>query len=161
MLIFYLLLTAVLFFLQNFLPLPLPWRLDLLTLGLIFVSLRTSLLIAVSLAMVWGLALDCYGTAPLGVQAGMFLVAVVGVKILRRHINFLYIFPQIVGVAAITLVQTALAALLLHLLMPVPVLYPGVMRESILQVGVTALSAPVFLAWFDWLAKLWRRWFYY
>ena len=161
MFIFYLLLIAVLFFLQNFLPLPPPWRLDLLTLGLIFVSLRTGFLVSVGLALVVGLALDCYGTAPLGVQAGMFLVAVVGVNILRRHINFLYIMPQIVGVAIITLGQAAIVALLLHLLLPVPVLSPAVVRQSIMQVGVTALGAPVFLAWFGWLAKLWRCWFYY
>lgn len=161
MLPFYLLLTALLFFLQNFLPLPSPWRLDLLTLGLIFVSLRASFLVSVILALGWGLALDCYGTAPLGVQAGMLLVAVVGAKILRRHLNFLYIMPQITGVATIALVQAVLVGVLLHLLMPVPVLYAAVVREGMIQVGMTALSAPVFLAWFEWLAKRWRRWFYH
>jgi hypothetical protein len=51
-------------------------------------------------------------------------------------------------------------ALLLHLLMPVPVIYPAVVRQGLLQIGITALSAPIVLALFGGLEKLWRRWFF-
>lgn len=159
MLPFYLLLAFLLFFLQNLLPLPSQMRLDLLTLFIVFLSLRASLIVSVTLSLILGTVLDCYGFAPLGLHAGMLVLAVLGVKILRRHLNFLYIVPQIVGVAAIIFVQAVLMALLLHLLMPVPVLYPAMLRQELLQLGVTALSAPIVLALFGLLERLWRRWF--
>jgi rod shape-determining protein MreD len=160
MLFFYLALAFLLFFLQNMLPLPSQMRLDLLTLLMVFVSLRASFIVSVTMALILGIAMDCYGMAPLGLQAGMLLLAVLGVEILRRHLNFLYFFPQIVGVAAITIVQALAMALLLHLLMPVPVIYPAVVRQGLLQIGITALSAPIVLALFGGLEKLWRRWFF-
>jgi rod shape-determining protein MreD len=160
MLVFYLILALLLFFLQNLLPLPSQMRLDLLTLFVVFLSLRASLIISVTMALILGTAVDCYGMAPLGLQAGMLVLAVLGVKILRRHFNFLYIFPQIIGVAVITIVQGLTMALLLHLLMPVPVIYPAMVRQELFQIGVTALSAPIVLALFGLLEKLWRRWFF-
>jgi hypothetical protein len=156
--IFYFFLGFLLFFLQNFLSLPYQTHLDIVTLFLVFVTLRTSFIVAVTLALVFGTALDCYGMAPLGLQSGLFLLAVVGVEILRGHINFLYVFPQIIGVATITLVQAFVMALLLHLLMPVPVIYPALVQEGFLQIGVTALSAPIILALFCRVENLWRRW---
>jgi rod shape-determining protein MreD len=159
MLMFYLILAFVLFFLQNLLPFPSQIHLDLLTLFVIFISLRTSFIIAVTLALFLGLALDCYGTAPLGLQAGAFLLTVVGVKILRHQLNFLYILPQIVGVATLALIQAVTMALLLHLLMPVQVIYPAVVQQGIWQIAVTALAAPIILALFGWLERVWRRWF--
>ena len=160
MFFFYLILAFLLFFLQNLLPLPSQMRLDLLTLLMVFLSLRTSFIISVTLALILGTAMDCYGMAPLGLQAGLLLLAVLGVEILRRHLNFVYIFPQIVGVAAITMLQSSVMALLLQLLMPVPVIYPAVVREGLLQIGITALSAPIVLALFGLLERLWRRWFF-
>ena len=160
MLVFYLILAFVLFFLQNLLPLPSQMRLDLLTLLMVFVSLRTSFIISVSLALILGTAMDCYGMSPLGLQAGMLLLAVLGMEILRRPLNFLYIFPQIIGVATITMVQAFAMALMLHLLISVPVIYPGLVRQGLLQIGVTALGAPIALALFGLLEKIWRRWFF-
>jgi rod shape-determining protein MreD len=160
MLMFYLILAFLLFFLQNLLTLPSRLHLDLLTLFVIFISLRASFMAAVILAIILGIALDCYGMAPLGLQAGGFLVTVVGVEILRRHLNFLYIFPQIVGVAALALLQALTMALLLHLLMPVQVIYPALVQQGLWHIGVTALAAPIVLALFGWLERVWRRWFF-
>jgi rod shape-determining protein MreD len=157
MLIFYFVLGSLAFFLQNFLSLPHQIHLDFVTLFLVFATLRTSFIVAVTLALVLGTMLDCYGMAPLGLHAGVFLLAVVGVEILRRHLNFLYIFPQLVGVAAITLVQGLAMALFLHLLMPVPVIYPALVQQGALQIGVTTLGAPIILALFCRLENLWRR----
>jgi rod shape-determining protein MreD len=158
MIFFYFILGGLLFFLQNFLSLPYQAHLDILTLFLVFVTLRTSFIVAVTLALILGTALDCYGMSALGLNAGIFLLAVVGVEILRGQLNFLYIFPQIVGVTAITLVQTLGMALLLHLLMPMPVIYPKLVQEGALQIVVTSLSAPIILALFSRLDILWRRW---
>jgi rod shape-determining protein MreD len=160
MLLFYLILAFGLFSLQNLLPLPYQLHLDLLTLFVIFISLRASFIVAVTLAFILGVAQDCYGMAPLGLQAAVLLLAVVGVEILRRLLNWLYIFPQIVGVAAIALVQAVAMALLLNLLVPVPVVNPDLVHQGLLQIGVTALAAPVVLALFGWLERLWRRWFF-
>jgi rod shape-determining protein MreD len=158
MLIFYLILGLLLFFLQSLLPLSPQIHLDLLTLFIIFVSLRANFIVSVCLALVFGALLDCYGLAPLGLQAGIFVLAVVGVKILRYHLNFLYVTPQILGVAIITIIQAVVMALLLHLLLPVAVVYPAVVKEGLFQVLVTSLSAPVVLATFAYAEKLWRRW---
>jgi rod shape-determining protein MreD len=160
MLLFYLILAFLLFFLQNFLPLSSQMRLDLLTLLMVFLSLRASLIVSVTLALILGTALDCYGMAPLGLQAGMLLLAVLGIKILRQHLNFLYIFPQIIGVAAVTALQALAMMLLLHLLMPVPVLHPAVVHQGLWQIAITALSAPIVLVLFGLLEKLWRRSFF-
>lgn len=158
MLIFYFFLGFLIFYLQNFLSLPYQAHLDIVTVFMVFVTLRTSFIVAVTLALVSGTALDCYGMAPLGLQAGMLVLAVVGIEILRGHINFLYVFPQIIGVAIITLVQALAMALLLHLLMPMPVIYPALVHQGFLQIGVTALSAPIILALFGRMENLWRRW---
>jgi rod shape-determining protein MreD len=160
MLFFYLILAFLLFFLQNLLSLPSQLYLDLLTLFMVFLSLRANLIVSVTLALILGIAMDCYGLAPLGLQAGMLVLAVLGVKVLRQNFNFLYILPQIVGVAAITIVQGLVMALLLHLLMPVPVIYPAMVRQELFRIGVTALSAPIVLALFGLLERLWRRWFF-
>jgi rod shape-determining protein MreD len=157
---FYLILAFLLFFLQNLLPFPSQLHLDLLTLFVVFISLRASFIVAVILALILGVALDCYGMAPLGLQAGGLLLAVVGVEILRRPLNLLYIFPQIVGVATIATIQAVAMVLLLHLLAPVQVVYPDVVQQGLLQIGVTALAAPIVLALFGWLERLWRRWFF-
>jgi rod shape-determining protein MreD len=157
MLIFYLILGFLLFFLQNLLPLP-QLHIDLLTMFIVFISLRISFIVSVWFALILGIALDCYGFAPLGLQSAILLLAVVGVKILRSHLNFLYLIPQILGVAVITIMQALVMALLLHLLMPVPIIYPSVVKQGLLQVIVTSLSAPVVLALFSQLEKLWRRW---
>ena len=45
-----------------------------------------------------------------GLQAGILLLAVVGVKFLRHHLNFLYVIPQILGVAIITIMQALVMA---------------------------------------------------
>jgi rod shape-determining protein MreD len=156
MLIFFFILAWLLFFLQNFLPLPV--HLDLLTLFTVFVTLRADFIVSVTLALIFGTALDCYGMAPLGLHAGMLILAAVGVEILRRHLNFLYIFPQIIGVATIVMVQALAMAMFLHLLMPMPVLHPAVIHQGILQIGATALAAPVILGLFCRLENLWRRW---
>jgi rod shape-determining protein MreD len=157
MLTFYLILGFLLFFLQSLLPLSPQIHLDLLTLFIIFVSLRVSFIVSVCLALIFGTLLDCYGFAPLGLHAGILVLAVVGVKILHSHLNFLYVTPQILGVAVITSLQALVMALLLHLLLPVPVVYPAVVKEGLFQVLVTSLSAPVVLALFSSMAKLWRR----
>jgi hypothetical protein len=156
--IFYLILGLLLFFLQRLLPLSPQIHLDLLTLFIIFVSLRASFIESVCLALLLGTFLDCYGFAPLGLQSGILVLAVVGVKILRGHLNFLYVTPQILGVAIITIMQAVVMALLLHLLLPVQIVYPAVVREGLFQVLVTSLSAPIILALFSYLEKLWRRW---
>jgi rod shape-determining protein MreD len=158
MLIFYLILGLLLFFFQSLLPLSSQVHLDLLTLFIIFVSLRASFIVSVCLSLVLGTLLDCYGLAPLGLQAGILVLAVVGVKILRYQLNFLYVMPQILGVAIITIMQAVVMALLLHLLLPVPVVYPAVVKEGLWQVLVTSLTAPVILALFAFAEKLWRRW---
>ena len=157
MLMFYFILGFLLFFLQSLLPLSPKIHLDLLTLFIIFISLRVSFIISVSFALILGTALDCYGFAPLGLQAGSLLLAVVLVTFLRRHLNFLYLIPQILGVAVITIMQALVMASLLHLLMPVPIIYPSVVQQGLLQVIVTSLSAPVVLFLFSQLEKLWRR----
>lgn len=159
MLLFYCALAFLLFFLQNMLPLPSQLRLDLLTLFIIFVSLRASFIVAITLALSIGTALDCYGLAPLGLHAGLLVIAVIGVEILRRHLNFLYIFPQLVGVATITMVQAMAMALFLNLLMPMPVLNPALIRQGLLQIGATTFAAPIILALFGWLENIWRQWF--
>ena len=158
MLLFYPVLAFILFFLQNLLPLPHHLRLDLLTVFVVFACLRAGFLVALVLALILGFTLDCYGTAPLGLQAGLLLTAVVGTEILRRHLNFLYIVPQIIGVAAVMLLQGAVMLALLHLLVPVPVVNPAMVRQVLLQLGVTALSAPLVLAIFRLLERFWRRW---
>jgi rod shape-determining protein MreD len=160
MLMFYLILAFLLFFLQNLMPFPSRLHLDLLTLFVIFISLRVSFIVAVTFALILGVTLDCYGMAPLGLQAGALLLAVFGVEILRRHLNLLYIFPQIVGVATIATIQVVAIVLLLHLLAPVQVIYPDVVQQGLWQIGVTALAAPIVLALFGWLERLWRRWFF-
>ena len=101
MLLFYLILGFFLFFLQHLFPFPANLRLDLLTLFIVFVSLRAEFIVAVVLALLFGFILDCYGLAPLGLQAALLLTAVVATAVLRRHLNFLYILPQIAGVAVI------------------------------------------------------------
>jgi rod shape-determining protein MreD len=160
MLFFYLILAFLLFFLQNLLPFTHPMRLDLLTLLMVFLSLRAKLTISVTLALLLGLTLDCYGMAPLGLHASMLLLAVLGGKILRRRLNLNYIFPQIVGVALITIVQGMTMAVLLHLLMSTQVLNQDIVRQVLLQIGLTALSAPIVLALLDLMEKLWRRLFF-
>jgi rod shape-determining protein MreD len=159
MLVFYSVLAFLIFFLQNLMHLPAQAHLDLLTLLVIFISLRASFIVAVTLAVILGLALDCYGLAPMGLQAGTLLLAVIGVGILRRHLNFLYFFPQIVGVVIITTMQAAAMVSLLHLLVSVPVIYPDVVQQGLWQIGVTALAAPVVLGLFGLLERAWRRWF--
>lgn len=159
MLLFYLLLAFLVFFLQNFLTLPSALRLDLLTVLLVFISLRERFIVAVSLALLLGLAMDCYGLAPLGLQAGLMVLAVVGVEILRRHINFIYLLPQIVGVGAIVSAQVLAMTLALHILLSVPVVYPAMVNQGLWQIVATALSAPLVLGIFGLVEKLWRRWF--
>ncbi len=158
MVLFYLLLGFFLFFLQHLLPLPAPVRLDLLTLFLVFVTLRADFIVAVVLALLLGFVLDCYGLAPLGVQVALLLTAVVGTALVRRHFNFLYILPQIAGVAVIMLLQGLVMLGLLHLLLPVPVVYPTMVWQVLLQLSGTALSAPLVLGLFNLLEKAWRRW---
>jgi rod shape-determining protein MreD len=153
---FYVLLAFLIFFLQNFLPSMI--RFDLLTLFIVFVTIQGNFIIAVTLSLTLGIALDCYGTAPLGLQAGMLLIAVLGVEILRRHLNFQYIFPQLIGVAAITVMQSVAMALFLHLLMPVPVLYPAFVHQKLLHIGATIIAAPIILTLLFLLENLWRRW---
>jgi rod shape-determining protein MreD len=159
MLIFYVILAFLLFFLQNLLPFSSRMHLDLLLLFVIFISLHTNFITAVTMAVILGIALDCYTMAPLGLQAGAFLLTVVGVEILRRLLNFFYIFPQIVGVAALALIQAVTMALLLHLLMPMQVIYPALVQQGLWQIGVTALAAPIVLALFGWLERVWQHWF--
>jgi rod shape-determining protein MreD len=158
MVIFYLVMAFLLFFLQSLLPLPLILHPDLLTLFIVFVSLREKFIVSVSLALILGTSLDCYGMAPLGLQAGMLLLGVIGVKFLRHHLNFIYVIPQILGVAIITTIQTLVMALLLHLLMPIPVIYPSVLKQGLFLIGITSLAAPIVLGLFSQLEKLWRRW---
>jgi rod shape-determining protein MreD len=143
MLIFYLILGFLLFFLQNLLPLP-QLHIDLLTMFIVFISLRISFIVSVWFALILGIALDCYGFAPLGLQSAILLLAVVGVKILRSHLNFLYLIPQILGVAVITIMQALVMALLLHCDAGL-IIYPSVKQG--LRV-VTSLSAPLFWPYF-------------
>ncbi len=157
MVLFYLILGFFLFFLQHLLPFPANLRLDLLTLFMVFVSLRADFSVAVLLALLFGFILDCYGLAPLGLQAGLLLTAVVATAVLRRHLNFLYILPQITGVAVIMLVQGLVMVGLLHLLLPVPIASTAMLRQVVLQLGVTALSTPIILGLFNLLEKGWRR----
>jgi len=154
---FYLILGFFLFFLQHLIPFPADLRLDLLTLFMVFVSLRTDFIVAVVLALLFGLILDCYGLAPLGLQSALSLTAVVATALLRRRLNFLYVLPQIAGVAVIMLLQGLVMVGLLHLLLPVPVVYPAMLRQACLQLGVTALSSPIVLGLFALLEKGWRR----
>jgi len=156
---FYLILGLLLFFLQNLLPLPPPLHLDLLTLLMIFLSLRASPILAVAMAFFFGVMLDCYGLAPLGLQVGRLFLAVLGVKVLRRHLNFHYIVPQIVGVGLIMVAQGLFMALSLHLLLPTPVNYQPLLRQGLFQLTVTALSAPLVLALLGLLEKHWSRFF--
>lgn len=158
MLMFYLIMAFLVFFLQSLLPLFPLVHLDLLTLFIIFVSLREKFIVSVSLALILGTSLDCYGMAPLGLEAGKLLVGVVGVAFLRHHLNFIYIIPQILGTSIITLMQALFMALLLHLLMPIPVIHPSVIKQGLFQIGVTSLGAPIVLGLFSQSEKLWRRW---
>lgn len=157
MLVFYLTLGFVLFFLQHLIPFPANIRLDLLTLFVVFVTLRAEFIVAVMLALVLGFILDCYGLGPLGLQVAHLLTAVLGTALVRRRLNLLYILPQIAGVAIIMLLQGIIMAGLLHLLLPVPVVYPSMLRQGFLQLGITALSAPVVLGLFRILEKVWRH----
>jgi hypothetical protein len=158
MLIFYLIVAFPVFLLQILLPLSTLLHLDLLTIYIVFVSLREKFIFSVSLALILGISLDCYGMAPLGLQAGILLLGVIGVEFLRHHLNFIYVIPQILGLAIITSMQTLIMALLLHLLMPVEVVYPAIVKQGLLQIVVTSLSAPIVLGLFSLLEKLWRRW---
>jgi hypothetical protein len=158
MLIFYLIVAFPVFLLQILLPLSTLLHLDLLTIYIVFVSLREKFIFSVSLALILGISLDCYGMAPLGLQAGILLLAVIGVEFLRHHLSFFYVIPQILGMAIITSIQALIMALLLYLLMPVAVVYPAIVKQGLLQIGVTSLSAPIVLGLFSLLEKLWRRW---
>jgi hypothetical protein len=153
MLMFYLIMAFLVFFLQSLLPLSPLLHLDLLTLFIVFVSLREKFIVSVSLALILGTSLDCYGMAPLGLQAGTLLLGVIGVEFLRHHLNFIYVIPQILGVAIITTIQTLVMALLLHLLMPVPVIYPSVLKQGLFLIGVTSLCAPIVLGLFSQFEK--------
>ena len=157
MLIFYLIMAFLLFFLQSLLPFSPTLHLDLLTLFIVFVSLRERFIVAVIFALILGTSLDCYSMGPLGLQAGILLLAAVGVKFLRHHLNLIYIIPQILGVAIITMMQALVMALFLHLVMPVPVIYPANVKQGLFQIGITSLSAPIVLGSFGQLEKLWRR----
>jgi hypothetical protein len=66
MLIFYLIVAFPVFLLQILLPLSTLLHLDLLTIYIVFVSLREKFIFSVSLALILGISLDCYGMAPLG-----------------------------------------------------------------------------------------------
>ncbi len=158
MTLYYLLVAFVLFFLQHLLPMPAYLRLDLLTLFMVYVTLQAGLLTAVPLALLLGVVLDCYGPAPLGLHAALLFTAVVGTAAVRRHLDLLYVLPQITGVALIMLAQGAVMVGLLHLLLPVPVAYPALLQTVFLQLWVTSLSAPVVLFLFGFLARGWRRW---
>ena len=157
MLIFYLIMALLVFLLQSLLPLALLAHLDLLTLFIVFVSLREKFIIAVSLALILGISLDCYGMAPLGLQAGMLLLGVVGVELLRHNLNFGFVIPQILGVAIIIVMQSVVMLFLLHLLLSVPVLHSSMAKQGLLRIGVTSLSAPLVLGLFSQLEKLWRH----
>jgi hypothetical protein len=156
--IFYLIVAFPVFLLQILLPLATLLHLDLVTIYIVFVSLREKFIFSVSLALLLGISLDCYGMAPLGLQAGILLLAVIGVEFLRHHLNFFYFIPQILGMAIITSMQALFMTLLLHLLMPVDVVYPALVKQGLLQIGVTALSAPIVLGLFSLLENLCRRW---
>jgi hypothetical protein len=80
------------------------------------------------------------------------------VEFLRHHLSFFYVIPQILGMAIITSMQALIMALLLHLLMPIEVVYPAIVKQGLIQIGVTSLSAPIVLGLFSLLEKLWRRW---
>jgi rod shape-determining protein MreD len=158
MTLFYLLLGFFLFFLQHLSPLLAPWRPDLLTLYLVYATLRLKVLSAVLLALFCGLVLDCYGLAPLGLHAALLLTAVLGTAASRRRLNFLYVLPQIAGVGLIMALQAAIMVGLLHLLLPVPVVHPAMLRQIALQLATTALSAPLVLGVFRLLETGWQRW---
>ena len=74
---------------------------------------------------------------------------------MRHHLNFFtHFIPQILGVAIITMTVKALVmALFLHLVMPVPVIYPAVVKQGLFQIGITSLSAPIVLSLFGQLEK--------
>jgi rod shape-determining protein MreD len=158
MVIFYLVMAFLLFFLQSLLPLPLILHPDLLTLFIVFVSLREKFIVAVIFAFILGISLDCYSMGPLGLQVGILLLAAIGVKLLRHHLNLIYFMPQILGVAIITMLQASVMILFLHLVMPVPVIYPAVIKQGLYQISITSLCAPFVLGLFSQLEKLWRRW---
>ncbi|MGQ9919773.1 MAG: rod shape-determining protein MreD [Desulfobacca sp.] len=157
MLLFYFSLGFFLFFLQHLVPFPAEFHLDLLTLFIVFVSLRTAFLVAAVLALFVGFILDCYGLPPLGLHAALLLTAVVATAVLRRHLNFLYVLPQITGVISVMLLQALVMVGLLHLLSPVPVVYPAMLRQACLQVVATALCSPIVFSLFNLLEKGWRH----
>jgi|GEM_PF-6019221 len=156
--LFYLLLGFFLFFLQHVGPFPAPWRPDFLTLYIVFVTLRLDIPYAVGLAWLYGLLLDCYGLAPLGLHAALLLTAVMGTALSRRRLNFLYVFPQIAGVGLIMVLQAAIMVGLLHLLLPVPVVHLAMLRQALQQLLTTALSAPLVFGLFRLLEIGWQRW---
>lgn len=158
MLLFYLLLGFLVFFCQHLLPFPPDFRLDLVTLFVVFVTLRRGFLTALGLALLFGFVLDCYGLAPLGLQAAMLLTAVIGTSVLQRHLNLLYVLPQIAGVALVLFLQSAIMLGLLHLVLPVPVVYPAMLRLSLLQLATTAVCAPAVLGLFNLLERGWQHW---
>ncbi len=158
MLLFYLLLGFLVFFSQHLLPFSPNFRLDLVSLFVVFVTLRRGFLVALGLALLLGFVLDCYGLAPLGLQAAMLLTAVIGTSVLQRHLNLFYVFPQIAGVALIMLLQGIIMLGLLHLVLPVPVVYPAMLRQSLLQLATTAVCAPAVLGLFRLLEKGWQYW---
>ncbi|WP_449245450.1 hypothetical protein [Desulfobacca acetoxidans] len=160
MVLFYLLLSLFSVYFQNVLFQLAGVRLDLLTLLVIFVSSHEKVIIATVLALLLGVMADCYGPLPLGLQAGVLLLAVVGVYTLRPFLNFQHILPQIVGVAAILVVQMLAMLTLINLLTPVEGFHQTFWRQLAVEAGTTVLGAPIILSSLNYLEKSWRRRFY-
>lgn len=152
-----LLLLLACFYLQNLLPLV--WRryFDPFVLPVIFLSYRGRGLSAIGLAVGFGLLLDAYNHAPLGLEASRLLLVVLGVRLLQRWLNLKYVLPQILAVALLLLAQGLLTLGWLKLLLPVDVDPAPVWALTWRTALGTSLVAPVGFSLLLWLENRWGR----
>ncbi|MFP3867319.1 MAG: hypothetical protein ACLFUU_04040 [Desulfobacteraceae bacterium] len=160
-LIIHLLLGVGLFFSQ-LLVLPLnQTRLDLLSLLVFYEGSCPFLYSSILLAFLLGLVVDCYSYAPLGLQAGLYLLVVVLARTLRRQLNLQLFLPQILAVGLALGVQGLFKVGILYLLDPSDIFYFEAIQFNLERAGVTALLAPPSFLVLDWLDKTAGRYFLY
>lgn len=159
-LVFLLVLVLGLFFLQTLL-LPLPQtRLDLLGLLVFYEGAGPFFLNPILLALFLGIVVGSYSTAPLGLQAGGYLLIVMLARFFRRHLNLQLTIPQILA-AGITLgCQGVVQLWILHILDPGEVFHFQAIRFNLERALVTALLAPPAFGLWGWLDNCAKRYFY-
>lgn len=155
----YFLLSVALFYFSSLMPAVWHRYLDPFALLLLFICQQGQVLTATLLALGFGLLLDAYAHAPLGLEASRLLIVILGVRFLQVWLNLNFVLPQMLAVGFLVLVQGLLTLGWLTLLLPGEI-DPGQLWAITWRSALgTALAAPVAFQLFSWLNQHWRRWF--